>query len=1103
MREHTELRSQLLRYFEPKTFARGDDYYSDSRVTSLNVDDHSDDYVDFSSEVRGSVGNVYNQQVTIDFYGNHIGVDGNCDCPVRRNCKHVVAACLHFHAREQKPQTAQHNVVDWIERFAKASAPTASDEGGEFLAYILRPLANDKAIVSVDFLVTKELKKGGLGKGRIVRMDALKQLHILTSYLREQDQDILALVQAINANSWGTTALRGELGYLCMMKILTSGRGFWLTLQRPLQWTDQQRVLAAHWQQDEQSVSTLHLAIAPSAELLLLDPPLYLATEPATIGPLDSGGYSYAQLQQLLLAPAVPAALKQQFSEQLVLAVPQSALRPPGEISSRDITTLPVPQVVLSSSATSAGGQRHRIALHFDYDGELLSPGTGQQLVSRYVDGQIVRIYRDLAAEADAIMQLQRAGFCAADSVVTAGDNTAVANAGSASTTLASIDSDSAAMIFLSDEKSSPLQQITLFDEFVQVIVPRLRLQGWHIEIDRSFDLVVHRGDDWHIGVDEEAASSDWFELRFDIMVDGRSIALFPLVAQVLEHYDPAQMPELLTLHLQDSEYVTINSARLKPVLDTLYELYSHQGATAPAALTLSHFDSARLTQFEGIGNVTWRGGDRLLELGRKLQDFDGIRQIDCPASLNATLRDYQREGLNWLQFLREYNFGGILADDMGLGKTVQALAHLLVEKEQGRMDKPCLIVAPTSVLSNWRREAQQFAPSLKVLVLQGAERRQHFAQIEQYDLVLTSYPLLSRDQQVLTERDYHILILDEAQVVKNPKVKAAAVIRKIKCRHRLCLTGTPMENHLGELWALFDFLMPGFLGDSRQFTQLYRSPIEKHGDDERRLALVARVAPFLLRRGKTQVAAELPEKNQIIHSVSLQPKQAALYESIRIAMEKKVQLAIAAKGLASSHITILDALLKLRQACCDPRLLSLAQAQQVNESAKMEWLMQVLPEMVEEGRRILLFSQFTKMLALIEDELKEQGISYSKLTGQTRNRDAAIDAFKSGGASVFLISLKAGGVGLNLTEADTVIHYDPWWNPAAENQATDRAHRIGQKKSVFVYKLITENSVEEKIVAMQANKQALVQGVYQDGEQVAGSALNADDLKQLFAPLQ
>ena len=295
---------------------------------------------------------------------------------------------------------------------------------------------------------------------------------------------------------------------------------------------------------------------------------------------------------------------------------------------------------------------------------------------------------------------------------------------------------------------------------------------------------------------------------------------------------------------------------------------------------------------------------------------------------------------------------------------------------------------------------------------------------------------------------------------------------------------------------------MPGFLGNNAHFKKRYRTPIEVHGDDQQRSSLSNRVAPFMLRRRKQDVVTELPPKTEIIRSVPLHPKQAALYESIRLTMEEKIRQAISQKGLARSHITILDALLKLRQTCCDPRTLSLKEAQKVNESAKLDLLMEILPEQLEEGRRILLFSQFTRMLALIEAELKSRNIGYSKLTGQTRKRDEAIDLFKSGAVDVFLISLKAGGVGLNLTEADTVIIYDPWWNPATENQATDRSHRIGQDKPVFVYKLITENTVEEKILAMQERKRDLADSIYQDGNSQEGIKLTADDLTALFEPL-
>jgi len=304
-------------------------------------------------------------------------------------------------------------------------------------------------------------------------------------------------------------------------------------------------------------------------------------------------------------------------------------------------------------------------------------------------------------------------------------------------------------------------------------------------------------------------------------------------------------------------------------------------------------------------------------------------------------------------------------------------------------------------------------------------------------------------------------------------------------------------------LWALFDFLMPGCLGNQKLFNQSFRKPIEKHNNLEQRQRLVNRVAPFMLRRTKSEVVLELPDKTEIIRTVSLGKAQAALYESIRLSMEKKVREAIKNKGLKRSHITILDALLKLRQTCCDPKLLPLAQASKVKSSAKLEMLMEMLVEMLEEGRRILIFSQFTKMLGIIETELKSNKMSYSKLTGKTIHREKVIDEFKQGKSNIFLISLKAGGVGLNLTEADTVIHYDPWWNPAVENQATDRVHRIGQKKAVFVYKLITENTLEEKIIAMQAKKQALADGIYNEEKSAADSQLTANDLKELFANIK
>nr|MBP7628643.1 DEAD/DEAH box helicase [Zoogloea sp.] len=484
-----------------------------------------------------------------------------------------------------------------------------------------------------------------------------------------------------------------------------------------------------------------------------------------------------------------------------------------------------------------------------------------------------------------------------------------------------------------------------------------------------------------------------------------------------------------------------------------------------------------------------------------RLKGAAHLKPVAAPAGFTIELRPYQLEGLAWLQHLREHGLGGILADDMGLGKTAQALAHLLTEKHAGRLAKPALVVLPTSLVFNWQREAERFAPALKVLSLRGSSRAEAFAQIPEHDVCLTTYPLLWRDREALGAHAYHSLILDEAQTVKNAASQAAQVVRTLQAEHRLCLTGTPLENHLGELWSQFDFLLPGFLGDSKDFASRWRSPIEKRGDVVRREILARRIAPFILRRRKEQVATELPPKTIVVRSVELEGRQRDLYETVRATMDQRIREEIAARGFARSQIVILDALLKLRQVCCDPRLIKTDAAAKVKERAKLDLLMDMLPELVDEGRKILLFSQFTGMLALIAAELDARKIAYVTLTGDTADREAPVRQFQDGPVPVFLISLKAGGVGLNLTAADTVIHYDPWWNPAVENQATDRAHRLGQTKAVFVYKLVVAGSIEEKILALQDKKATLAAGILAEDHE--GSVkFGEDDIKALFAPL-
>jgi SNF2 family DNA or RNA helicase len=609
----------------------------------------------------------------------------------------------------------------------------------------------------------------------------------------------------------------------------------------------------------------------------------------------------------------------------------------------------------------------------------------------------------------------------------------------------------------------------------------------------------------WEAHVREN--TSGGIDLDMSILAAGERLPLAVLLADLLRR-EARWLDALSISDIPDDENILLFSAnnrclrvraeRIKPLVRLLIDLFDGHRY---GPLRLSRFDAERLDFLQDTRRWQFHGAESVRQLGERLRNAQGVQAVAPPRGLRLELRDYQRRGLAWLQYLREHGLSGILADDMGLGKTAQTLAHLLCEKEAGRLTCPALVVLPTSLIFNWKNEAVRYAPDLRVLSLHGHGRRSRFVHIPEHDVILTTYPLLWRDGEALRAHDYYMLVLDEAQMVKNARSKSAKEIRRIRATHRLCLTGTPLENHLGELWTQFDFLLPGFLGDLKSFTRMWRNPIEKHGDALRRDLLARRVRPFILRRKKDEVATELPPKTTIIRSVELVGGQRDLYAAVRAAMDERVRAQIARHGLMQSQMVILDALLKLRQVCCDPRLVKSAAAHRIRESAKLALLMDMLPEMVTEGRRVLLFSQFTAMLHLIQIELDNARLPYLRLTGETRDRETPIKAFQAGAAPIFLISLKAGGVGLNLTAADTIIHYDPWWNPAVENQATDRAYRLGQDKPVFVYKLIIANSIEEKILALQEKKASLVSGILSEG-QANTPKFDPEDLAALLAPL-
>jgi hypothetical protein len=612
--------------------------------------------------------------------------------------------------------------------------------------------------------------------------------------------------------------------------------------------------------------------------------------------------------------------------------------------------------------------------------------------------------------------------------------------------------------------------------------------EKWHTR------LISEEGDDKYAG---DFSDGGWFSLSVGFDVDGERYDLMPILAGLLKQ---DFLEETLDRPDQGFVYAPLpNGDALKLPIGRVRRLLQHLSALVDPKFfgkaRVHALDAAALAGLEGLGIETPKG---LAKLKQRLENFSKVEEIETPGEIKATLRDYQKAGFQWMQFLASHGLHGILADDMGLGKTLQTLAHLMAEKTSGRSGgRPSLVIAPTSVVSNWRAEAIKFAPGLRVLVLNGADRKKYYRSIPYADLVITSFALLQRDIEKLLGFEYHMMILDEAQYIKNPRAKVAQAACRVVARHRLCLSGTPIENHLGELWSLMHFLIPGFLGTEDAFNKNFRKPIEEEGDAEKNALLKKRIAPLVLRRTKDQVAKELPPKTEMVHLIELSSDQKDLYETVRATMDKRVRAAIAARGIEQSQIVFLDALLKLRQICCDPRLLPEDFSAGITSSAKLEFLKEMLETLVEEGRKILIFSQFTTMLALIEEHLVKTKVPYLKLTGGSKDRGKLVEEFQTGKFPVFLISLKAGGTGLNLTAADTVIHYDPWWNPAAEAQATDRAYRIGQDKPVFVHKLLCQETVEERIHRLQLDKAKLAEGLLSDADVVR--KLDATMIRELL----
>lgn len=592
----------------------------------------------------------------------------------------------------------------------------------------------------------------------------------------------------------------------------------------------------------------------------------------------------------------------------------------------------------------------------------------------------------------------------------------------------------------------------------------------------------------------------DGRELRPVLRVMGTGIDWFSYNMSFQQGDEAIEIPEDLVLEqlaagrdfirLKSGEFIRLDRAAFDRVTGLLADR-AQQGR-----LSLAHLPFM-MEELKGAG-IKLEADAAAQRLYDELRGFSAVEEVSLPSSLAGVLRDYQRYGVSWMAFLQKFSFGGILADEMGLGKTLQALAVLLRDREAGG-GKPSLIVCPTTLVWNWEAEIRKFCPSLKSVVISGQERRSVLEGIDRCDVVITSYALLRRDIDYYSRYQFHYVILDEAQNIKNRHTLSARVTKELHAAYRLALTGTPLENSIADIWSIFDFLMPGFFGSYEKFRQRYESPITLQQRQDLLQELSRLIKPFVLRRVKREVIDELPEKIEQVSYCELEPAQAKLYAAMADKARTEVLDTYRRKGMQQTRMLVLTMIMRLRQICCHPQIAGAALKHKIGVSAKTDLFKEMISELVPSGHRVLVFSQFVGMLEILREYLDKEGIVYEYMDGKTKDRADRVERFNQDhSVKVFLLSLKVGGLGLNLASADTVILYEPWWNPSVEQQAIDRAHRIGQRNPVLAYHLIARGTIEEKILQLQDRKKFLLNSLV-FSEEALSRKLGWEDIKFLL----
>lgn len=1107
----------IKRQFDAKSYTLGLAYAQKRRVAQIQRTGNL-----IRSKVNETANTAYHQNIFIKSTTSGIQFQGTCSCPEVLNCHHVASVLLSIvRQNELQSREALMNspLTSWVHKLYLAARPdspealaakAAENDSPERLLFILSPDPADRRIFMS--LCRARIRRNG----QFASVTAVSDLNALLmerpACLHDGNTEAVRLFAALYCGMPSSSAVmalpQGNLGGRLVEILMMRKDLYWANTREDIEkglffplemssereadlfWDESGTKLRLRWRFAQ--LSEKRRSSGAVDYILPTEPAWYIdnLSSGRLVLPSHMTGMTVMGIHEIVEhMPVVPVGNRRIVSRLLaekgledVIPLPE----PLQETVYDDV--FPEPVLYLGCrphfySESEAPVWFDYAQLSFNYEGKTVYYGSSLPVIRETEGGKIERIVRDGLTEeacADALLQ---AGF---------------------RTPLVSEYPLRALPGTLTLEKPSDWLR------FTQEILPALRSEGWKVTKSPDFRYNLLPIKRWYADVSMHGEDDrDHFSLELGIVVGRRHYPLFPLLVPLLQQFpesfeygalDGHDKDDAVLATLPDKSRVSLPWQVIAPILNILGELYYLDACQT--SLLMHRLDAARLAELEKAVKLQWINAEPLLNMGRKLLAFNGVTAVKPPVSLKATLRDYQVEGLSWMQYLREYSLAGILADDMGLGKTLQTLAHILLEKESGRLTAPALIVAPTSLMGNWQDEAERFTPSLNVLLVHGKDRAQRFDAIDDADIVLTTYALLPRDEEELMRHDFHLIILDESQYIKNNRSKAAQVASRLRATHRLCLTGTPLENHLGELWSQFHFLLPGMLGSEKAFNSGFRHPIERSGDKTKQQLLNRRIHPFLLRRTKDRVAKELPMKTEMVRYVDFGMTQRQIYESVRELMDRKVREEVARQGIDHCQMIILEAFLKLRQVCCDPRLLK-GSYKKINASAKLTELMSMLNELLQEDRRILVFSQFTSMLTLIEHELVLRNIPYELLTGDTVDRAGAIRRFQEGEVKVFLISLKAGGVGLNLTAADTVIHYDPWWNPAVENQATDRAWRIGQDKPVFVYRLIARGTLEEQIQHLQHRKHRLADALLSSGVgQSAQFQITAEDLQAIFKPM-